>query len=445
MPHSLAPLAPGAVPFAGHALTLLRDPADWLRRCTEAGHPVQQFRIWNRPGVLVTAPELAHEVLVTDADTYDKTGRVYDNTRAILGDVFGVADGRRNAVLRRRIQPAFRRARIVEAVPAMSLEARRLSERWRSGTRIDVARATAPYVHRSAVRTMLPVVPAAEIDRLAAASSRLFSGLYLCALLPTTAMPLLARRLRPALDTLRRAQADALPKYREDPGCSGLLAALTKTTGEDSPGPAPEDEVGDYFVSLLLASGDNTHSAVAWLLHHLARDQELQQRLADEVVAVAPEGPATHAELARMPLLRNTIAETLRVRPPTWMVVRSAVRAAELGGHRLPAGTDVYVSPHLFHHDPAAFPDSGDFAPGRWPEGGPAARDHTYLPFGAGPRKCPGDHFGMTSVAVVTATLLATWRLLPAGPAPRTRFRTVQMPVRCRLAVLARRPGKPGR
>ncbi|MEX3106721.1 cytochrome P450 [Streptomyces sp. ST1015] len=426
----LAPLAPGAVPLAGHTLALLRDPADWLRRCTDAGHPVQRVRLWGRPSVLVTDPELAHTVLVTRTDAYDKVGRLHDNTRALLGDILGVAPGERNALLRRRIQPSFRRARVADAVPAMSAEARRLAGQWRSGSVVDAMEAVGPYVHRSAVRTLLPVVPAAEVDRLAAASDRLFSALYLYALLPGAAAPLLARRIRPALETLRRAEVLAL----RAPERTGLLAALDD---------ASQDEVRDYFVSLLMAGGESTHSTVAWLLHHLARDQELQRRLADEVAAVAPDGPATHADLAAMPLLQRAVVETLRVRPATWMLVRTAVTATELGGCRIPAGTDVYLSPHQYHHDPGAFPDPDAFAPERWPHSGPAARDHTYLPFGAGPRKCPGDHFGMTSVAVVTATLLAHWRLLPAGRPPRARFRVVQTPVGCRLAVLARRPRPP--
>ncbi|GAA2090221.1 cytochrome P450 [Kitasatospora saccharophila] len=438
MPHLSAPLAPGAVPFAGHAPALLRDPTGWLSRCAETGHPVQQVRLWNRPGVLVTDPELAHTVLVTRTDAFDKDGHFYGNARTVLGDILGVAPGPLNLRLRRRLQPAFHRTRIVEAVPAMCLEARRLVEGWRAGRRIDAMEAVAPYVHRSAVRTMLPVVPTAEVDRLAAASERLLSSLYLCALLPARAMPLLERRLRPALEALRRAEATALPKYRDDPRAAGLLAALT-AAGPDDPGePLSAAEVGDYFVSLLMASGESTHSALAWLLHHLARHQDLQQRIADEIAEAAPDGPGTHADLSRMPFLHSTIVETLRLRPPTWMLVRTAVRPAELGGHRLPAGTDVYLSPHQFHHDPAAYPDPADFVPARWPESGPSARDHTYLPFGAGPRKCPGDHFAMASVAVVTATLLAKWRLLPAGSAPRVRFRTVQVPVRCRLTVRAR-------
>lgn len=435
MPRFLAPPAPGAVPFAGHALALLRDPGDWLRRCTEAGHPVQQIRLWGRPGVLVTEPELAHAVLVTRADTFDKYGRAYGNIRAILGDILGVAPGAENAVLRRRIQPAFRRSRIVDAVPAMSLEARRLSAQLRSGTEVDVVRTVEPYVHRSAVRTLLPVVPSADVDRLAAAAARLLSGLYLCAVLPTSAMPLLERRLRPALDELRRAAPAVLAKYRENPRASGLLSALAS---DDSAESLSDEDVRGYLVSLLVASGENTHSAVAWLLHHLARHPELQERIAAEVAAVAPEGPATHAELAGLPLLSRTIVETLRLRPPTWMIVRGAVRETELGGHRLPAGTDVYLSPHQFHHDPAVFRAPDAFDPDRWSASAPAARDRTYLPFGAGARKCPGDHFAMTSVAVVTATLLAKWRLASVGRVPPTRFRTVQLPVRCRVAVLSR-------
>ena len=82
--------------------------------------------------------------------------------------------------------------------------------------RVGVARAARCDAHRPAgtvgltdcSRPQRRTDPAARrVGRLAAASDLLFSALDLHALLPVASVPLLTRRIRPALETLRRAEA----------------------------------------------------------------------------------------------------------------------------------------------------------------------------------------------------------------------------------------------
>jgi hypothetical protein len=82
--------------------------------------------------------------------------------------------------------------------------------------RVGVAQAARCDAHRPAgtvgltdcSRPQRRTDPAARrVGRLAAASDLLFSALDLHALLPVASVPLLTRRIRPALETLRRAEA----------------------------------------------------------------------------------------------------------------------------------------------------------------------------------------------------------------------------------------------
>lgn len=71
------------------------------------------------------------------------------------------------------------------------------------------------------------------------------------------------------------------------------------------------------------------------------------------------------------------------------------------------------------HRDPALFPDPLCFDPDRWLA--PPPRE-AFQPFSAGPRKCPGDHFSLTQLAINVATIATNWRL---APATRTKVREV--------------------
>jgi cytochrome P450 len=67
-----------------------------------------------------------------------------------------------------------------------------------------------------------------------------------------------------------------------------------------------------------------------------------------------------------------------------------------------------------------------------------AARDRfAYLPFGAGPRKCIGEHFAILEATLALAVLLRRWRVTTTGGPVPMRFGITQRsdaPVRAMIA-----------
>ena len=94
---------------------------------------------------------------------------------------------------------------------------------------------------------------------------------------------------------------------------------------------------------------------------------------------------------------------------PGWLLTRVTATDTELGAHRLREGTTVVYSPYLLHRQSALFPDPDRFDPERWvgvhPQRGP------FIGFGAGPRRCVGEQFGMTESVLLLATIMRAWRL----------------------------------
>ena len=137
----------------------------------------------------------------------------------------------------------------------------------------------------------------------------------------------------------------------------------------------------------------------------------------------ALEAPAQPGHVGEQPLVRRLAQREVEPHvverhPEALAELRDVARQqrrATVAGRDLPAGTTVAPSILLTHSDPASFPDPEAFRPERFlGDGGPRARRVGYLPFGAGPRVCIGNHFALAEAQLI----LATW-------AQRFRFRLV--------------------
>ena len=105
------------------------------------------------------------------------------------------------------------------------------------------------------------------------------------------------------------------------------------------------------------------------------------------------------------------IDEALRIYPPAWGFSRQALADDELGGFHLPRGWLVFIIPYVLHRQAVFWPDPEEFNPDRFlPERSADRQKFTYLPFGAGPRQCIGNHFALLEAHVILTTLAQRFR-----------------------------------
>ncbi|MGH8908884.1 MAG: cytochrome P450 [Egibacteraceae bacterium] len=95
----------------------------------------------------------------------------------------------------------------------------------------------------------------------------------------------------------------------------------------------------------------------------------------------------------------------------------------------LAAGQAVLFSNYVLHRDPRWYPDADRFIPQRWLDGTTDDLPRcAYLPFGAGPRYCPGATLALAELVLITAAIgrgvrlrLPHWRSRSARRPPYTR------------------------
>lgn len=162
---------------------------------------------------------------------------------------------------------------------------------------------------------------------------------------------------------------------------------------------------------MFVAGNDTTSNAMSWLWYVLTQNPEVDRRLRAEVAAVVGDRLPTYEDLARLAYTRQVIQEVMRLYPPAWMFPRFVAKETRLGGHRIPAGAALLMSPFVSHRDPAFWPDPEVFDPERFSAAGSAGRPrYAYYPFGGGPRQCIGNHFAMMEAQLITAMMVRKLR-----------------------------------
>ncbi|MFD0407922.1 cytochrome P450 [Kitasatospora sp. NPDC127116] len=422
-PNLAVPCAPGRLPLLGHLLPLLTDPLPFLQSLADHG-PVVRIHLWRRPVHVLTEPELVHRLLVEDAAKTEK-GFVFDKARGVLGNGLFISEGAFHLRQRRLVQPAFHRDGIRRYAALTTRLAAAAVSRWEPGR-------AAPIEHRMHDLARDIVVEALFAARLSDAQKAridravpvVLTGFVQRALYPSPLLEKLPvpanRRFDTAVRDLRTVVDEIVARAAlRHQGRDDTLLSLLLTTRDEETGLAMAPvQVRDEAVSLLLAGTETTATTLAWLFHELARRQDLQDELSEEVRAVAGDGAVSLEDLPRLERTGHAISETLRLHTPNWILMRRAVAPLHCGGALLAPGAEILFSPAALHRSPQLHPDPLRFDPERWRRPGNPARPGLFIPFGAGRHKCVGESFARAEMLVIAATVLARLRLRTATAAP---------------------------
>jgi cytochrome P450 len=172
-------------------------------------------------------------------------------------------------------------------------------------------------------------------------------------------------------------------------------------------------QVRDGLMSIVLAGHETTASQLAWAFQLLAHNPQTQRRLTEELDAGGEE------------YLTATVREVLRHRPVFLFAIPRAVhRPVEIGGWTYQPPALLLGCIYLLHHDPGLYPDPDRFRPERFLSAEPGTK--SWLPWGAGSKRCPGLHLATLELSTVLRTVLASTTVRPAAThIERARWRSV--------------------
>ncbi len=462
---------PKGIPVLGNALQIAPERfhlqlEQWAR---EYG-PFFKLKLGKQLAVVVGDHEVVAAVLRDRPHGFRRTPRVRDigMEMGLPPSVFG-SEGEDWQRQRRMVMASFDPGHVKRYFPALLKVAGRLAGRWakaaQAGTEIDLQADLMRYT----VDTIAGLAFGAEVNTLEsdgdviqqhldkifpALHKRMFAILPTWRLVRTPADRQLARSVvavRAAVDGFvakARARMAADPGLRDKPG--NLLEAMLAAADQAGSGISDEHVAGNVF-GMLLAGEDTTANTLAWMIHLLWCNPLALARATEEVRRVLGPAhlPMTLAQMDQLDYVDACANETMRLKPVAPINGVLALHDGAVGDVAIQAGTLVFC---LTRRDSVAdihVPQASQFQPERWLPGatGAAAQmsasaRRTSMPFGAGPRICPGRYLALLEIKVAIATLLSQFDLqavdTPDGQPPAERLAFTMTPVGLRLRLRQR-------
>jgi cytochrome P450 len=407
------------VPFLGMLPAVRRHPTAVFLDAARRFGDVAYLKIGPRRGFLVTNPADIRRVLQDNARNYRKSP-LYEKIRLSIGDGLLTSEGEFWLRQRRIAQPAFHRHRIASLANVMAETAREVADQWealaRRGDPVDVADEMMRLTRTVVLRALLGADLGAFGDRVDRAWAILnqhigesFWSFGLADRLPTPKR----RRVQAARAVLRDAVDRVISARRRDPRETDDLLSMLMSARDEETGEAMTDEQLRVEVTTFLLAGQETSSlALTWIWYLLSQHEGPWCRLEAEIDGALGNRPPAYEDLGALPYTRMVIDEAMRLYPPAWGFSRQAIGDDELGGFHLPGGWLAFVIPYVLHRLPAYWKDPEAFDPERFlPERSAERPKFAYLPFGAGPRQCIGNHFALIELHLAVATLAQRFRL----------------------------------
>ncbi|KAM7250018.1 hypothetical protein ACFE04_021901 [Oxalis oulophora] len=196
----------------------------------------------------------------------------------------------------------------------------------------------------------------------------------------------------------------------------GLLTALLTFRDEFGQG-LTDIQIADNIIGVLFAAQDTTASLLTWILKYLHDDPNLLQAIKKEQKTIyrangAGRQPLTWDQIKNMmPLTNKVILESLRMATIISFTYREAVEDVVYKGFLIPKGWKVLPLFRVVHHSPEYFTDPHLLKPSRFEV---AARPNTFMPFGNGVHRCPGDEAAKLEVLILIHHLVNnfSWELV---------------------------------
>jgi cytochrome P450 len=407
-------------PILGHLRTFRADRAGVQLRLARE-HDLAQLRLGFMNTLMVSAPAQAHEVLVTNEASFVKAPGLAVFLKPLLGAGLLTSEGSAHTRQRKLLAPVFAHKRIASYAQTMGERGARFAERVQNGDTFDVAEAMMRLTLEIVGKTLFDAEVGSDADAVGEALTTVMKTALaqlgsLVPLPPFVPSPTNLRNRR-AVARLDAVMYRVIRERRARPVDRGDLLSMLLAAQDEDGGTMTDKQVRDEAMTLFLAGHETTANAMAWTLYLLAKNPEARARVEAEADALG-HAPS-YDELKQLPYTLAALKEAMRLYPPAYIVARRAVAPVTIGGHAVKKNTIVFINVLGIQRRPDVWAEPEAYRPERFlDEKEKQLPRCAYMPFGAGPRICIGNHFALMEGHVLLATIARRLRLDLAGGTP---------------------------
>lgn len=226
-----------------------------------------------------------------------------------------------------------------------------------------------------------------------------------------------------------RARMAENPQLHEQPTnfLEAMLAfAKVAATGEAAVHFSDADIEGNVF-TMLLAGEETTAYTMAWMLHYMTLYPELQERMQREADQVLGNNRMLTelADADHLTYIEAVAHEAMRLRPPSPTFSMEPIVDVTVADVQIPRRTPIFLLARPPIWDEQNFTYATEFRPERWladsrcpfhNEPNHAHNRSVHVPFGNGPRICPGRTLALLEIKTTMAMICRNFAVTPVNP-----------------------------
>jgi len=400
--HRLPPTATG-----GNLRQMVRDPLLFFKSIAAQYGDIVCYRPAPEPAYLLNHPDYIKHVLVDNNRNYTKATSSNLLFNKIVGDGLLTTEGETWRKQRRMMQPAFHHTRL-EKLDGMIVDATlAMLEGWQrafeSNQPIDVPREMSALTLTVTTRSLFGVDLGDEVREVGEVINRAAN------FLEKPSSPQLIQSSREFGAVVDRIIQQRKQNFKDG---GDLLSSMIMARDEHSGAAMDDEQLRNQVMTLMLAGYETTASTLTWTWYLLSQNLWAMDRLRREVRETLGRRPPRFSDLDQMPYIGMVLDEGLRLFSPAWTMGRRAIADDEIGGYHIPANSVLAICLYTLHRHPNFWNEPEIFDPERFsPENIKGRHKFAYIPFGAGPRQCIGNNFGLMEAALVVACVLQRFEL----------------------------------
>ncbi|OIW15653.1 hypothetical protein TanjilG_08229 [Lupinus angustifolius] len=405
-----AKLPPGSMgwPYIGHTFQLYsQDPNVFFSSRQKRYGEIFKTNILGCPCVMLTSPEAANFVLVTQAHLFKPT-YPKSKERLIGPCALFFHQGDYHMRLRKLVQRSLSHSALQKLVPDIEALALSSMKSWGHGHVINTFREMKRFSFEVGILCNFGHIELQLKDELKKNYWIVDTGYNS---FPTNIPGTQYKKALLARKRIGKILSEIICERKEKKLVGrDLLSCLLNWKGEKGE-ILSDEQIADNIIGVLFAAQDTTASVMTWIVKYLHDEPKILESVKAEQKAIqrSNEGnqPLSWNQTRNMPITYKVVLESLRMASIISFPFREAVTDVEYKGFLIPKGWKAMPLFRNIHHNPEFFPEPKKFNPSRFEV---APKPNTFMPFGSGVHSCPGNELAKLETLIMIHHLVTKFR-----------------------------------
>jgi cytochrome P450 len=418
---------PGGIPLLGNLLQvtpeiLHRDIEKW----SDQYGSIFKIKFANIPAVVITDPETIQYVLKNRPEKFRRLHKM-DNVIREMG-IHGVfnAEGEDWKRQRQMVTQALNMSHIINFFPLLTHIIEKLLARWNHlsaenssiDIKVQLMRYTVDVTSRLAFGYNMNTIEQTK-DAIQDHLEIIFPAIFKRVNAPVpywrfVTLPAdkrLAKSLQVIYDTMQGVINETKQKLKENPELqshpTNFLEALIAASARENP--ISNELIIGNVLTILLAGEDTTAHTLSWVFYFMHLHPEVQKKMQEEADIVLGEDAVlrNYDDNVKLVYIEAVVYEAMRLKPVAPVFFMNSLEDTVLENVSIPKETFIILQTQYSAINKKYFSNPEKFIPERWIAGVCPMHDvhneRAFVPFGAGPRFCPGYNLAMLEMKAVLA------------------------------------------